>query len=185
MGRLTEKPHGKFIWSIKECKGYNCNSICGNMDSCFKCPIQEAINKLAKYEDFEEIFRSKMTDEAYDLLKDKEEFKNWLDRIVWTAKRFDEYARAEASRKTSKESEETTMKHKVTIATKEEKTVEEYWILTAMYETCYGPNTKETHIGYEKKYDHSPTISEIAQFLSDSQADFVAASHNYRFAKGD
>lgn len=36
--------------------------------------INTAINKLAEYEDLEEIFRSKMTDSACEILKDKEEF---------------------------------------------------------------------------------------------------------------
>lgn len=57
--------------------------------------ISEALKKLAEYEDFEEIFRSKMTDDACDFLKDKEEFAKWLDRNKWIAKKCDEYARAE------------------------------------------------------------------------------------------
>ena len=50
---------------------------------------------LAGYEDFEEIFRSKMTDAACELLSDKEEFTRWLDRNKWIAKKCDEYARTE------------------------------------------------------------------------------------------
>lgn len=57
--------------------------------------IGEVLNKLAEYEDFEEIFRSKMTDAACDFLKDKEEFARWLDRNKWITKRCDEYARAD------------------------------------------------------------------------------------------
>lgn len=54
-----------------------------------------AIEKLAEYEDFEEIFCSKMTDVSCDFLKDKEEFAKWLDRNKWIAKKCDEYVRAE------------------------------------------------------------------------------------------
>ena len=56
---------------------------------------ESAYKKLAEYEDFEEIFRAKMTDTACELLSDKEEFGKWLDRIEWIAKKCDEYARAE------------------------------------------------------------------------------------------
>lgn len=57
------------------------------------------IDRLAKYEDLEEIFRSKMTDSSCDFLKDKEEFARWIDRNKWIAKRCDEYAKAEEQRK--------------------------------------------------------------------------------------
>lgn len=56
---------------------------------------QRCMERLAEYEDFEEIFRSKMTDASCDFLKDKEEFAKWLDRNKWIAKKCDEYARAE------------------------------------------------------------------------------------------
>lgn len=51
--------------------------------------------KLKDYEDFEEIFREKMTNAACDFLSDKEEFGKWLDRNKWIAKKCDEWARAE------------------------------------------------------------------------------------------
>ena len=51
--------------------------------------------RLKEYEDFEEIFRDKMTDTACEFLKDKEEFSKWLDRNKWITKKCDEYARAE------------------------------------------------------------------------------------------
>lgn len=72
-----------------------CEEYCPylNEDNC-PC-LQEALEKLGKYEDFEEIFRSKMTDAACELLSDKEEFAKWLDRNKWIAKKCDEYARAE------------------------------------------------------------------------------------------
>ena len=56
---------------------------------------QRCMERLAEYEDFEEIFRSKMTDASCDFLKDKEEFAKWLDRNKWIAKKCDEYARVE------------------------------------------------------------------------------------------
>lgn len=73
------------------------------------------------------------------------------------------------------------MTHKVTITTKEEKTVEEYWILHGVY-------ALDKHLlqmsgrTEPKEYSREPTIEEIAQFLSDSHADFVTVNHNYRFA---
>lgn len=57
--------------------------------------IRQVTDKLATYEDFEEIFREKMTDAACDLLSDKEEFWKWLDRNKWIAKKCDEWVRAE------------------------------------------------------------------------------------------
>lgn len=57
--------------------------------------LLQMADKLAEYEDFEEIFRSKMTDAVCDFLKDKEEFAKWLDRNRWITKKCDGYARAE------------------------------------------------------------------------------------------
>ena len=57
--------------------------------------IRKVLRKLAEYEDFEEIFREKMTGTACEFLKDKEEFGKWLDRNKWIAKKCDEYSRAE------------------------------------------------------------------------------------------
>lgn len=57
--------------------------------------LLQMADKLVEYEDFEEIFRSKMTDAVCDFLKDKEEFAKWLDRNRWIAKKCDGYARAE------------------------------------------------------------------------------------------
>lgn len=56
---------------------------------------EENTIKLAEYEDFEEIFRAKMTDTACEFLKDKEEFGKWLDRNRWITKKCDEWVRAE------------------------------------------------------------------------------------------
>lgn len=78
------------------------------------------------------------------------------------------------------EGKETTMTHKVTITTKEEKTVEEYYMMRGISES---QNIKK--VIAERETAEKPTLEEIAQFLADSKADFVAVSHNYRFAKGD
>lgn len=95
MERLTVKLHNESIWRMKECGRSGCENICKKMESCLGCPIQKATDKLAKYEDLEEIFRSKMSGETCDILNDKKDFAEWLDRIKWTAKKLDEYAAAE------------------------------------------------------------------------------------------
>lgn len=107
MDRLTIEYCGEYVprelCSIDRLGGADdCDLCCeyckateeGNED-CKGCAINKCFNKLAGYEDFEEIFRSKMTDGACDFLKDKEEFAKWLDRNKWIAKKCDEYARAE------------------------------------------------------------------------------------------
>lgn len=87
------------------------------------------------------------------------------------------------------------MKHNATITTKEEKAVEEYWVLQAS-EKCSMPTyvnsayfgvipIESSAVVKLKEFNSKPTIEEIAQFLSESQADFVTVSHNYRFEKGD
>ena len=58
-------------------------------------PNRRIIERLAEYEDFEEIFRKKMTDTACEFLRDKEEFGKWLDRNKWIANKCDELVRAE------------------------------------------------------------------------------------------
>lgn len=96
MDRLTEKVFG-FV-QLKACGNDFCKETCAEHDeekSCKNCHIQKAFDKLEEYEDFEEIFREKMTDTACEFLKDKEEFGKWLDRNKWIAKKCDEYARAE------------------------------------------------------------------------------------------
>lgn len=70
------------------------------------------------------------------------------------------------------------MNHNVTITKEENKVIEEYWVMKEKnnytYITCRPPKTQ--------KLDHEPTLQEIAQFLSETQADFVSVEHNYRFA---
>lgn len=95
MDRLTEKQSSGF--DLKAMNGEWCNKYCEQqrVQTCNECGIYQAIQKLADYEDLEEIFREKMTDTACEFLKDKEEFGKWLDRNKWIAKKCDEYARAE------------------------------------------------------------------------------------------
>lgn len=59
------------------------------------CIMRKSFQKLKEYEDFEEIFRAKMTYTYCEFLKDKEEFGLWLDRNKWIEKKCDEYVRAE------------------------------------------------------------------------------------------
>ena len=96
MERLTEEVF-RFV-QLKACGNDFCKETCTEHDeenSCENCHIQKAFEKLAEYEDFEEIFREKMTDTACEFLKDKQEFGKWLDRNKWITKKCDEYARAE------------------------------------------------------------------------------------------
>lgn len=52
MERLTENFLG--CYQIKGCDNFTCEEICNNVLNCGYCPISEAINKLAEYEDLEE-----------------------------------------------------------------------------------------------------------------------------------
>lgn len=79
-----------------------------------------------------------------------------------------------------RESEEKSMKHNVTVKHEENKVLEKYWLMRAekkegKYPIPYSESFKEQEL------DHEPTPQEIAQFLSDSKADFVSVVQNYRF----
>ena len=82
--------------------------------------------------------------------------------------------------KECKESEEKSMLHNVTVKHEENKVLEKYWLMRAerTVETVPGGVRKEWK---EQELDHEPTPDEIAQFLSDSKADFVSVAQNYRF----
>lgn len=67
-------------------------------EECAKT-LNKTIIELERYRQFEEIFRSKMTDAACDLLKDKKEFAKWLDRNKEIAEKYDKYAEAEKQEK--------------------------------------------------------------------------------------
>lgn len=82
------------------------------------------------------------------------------------------------------ESEEKSMLHNVTVKHEENKALEKYWIMRAIKDgDMYGyPQPTPKRVISEKELDHEPTPDEIAQFLSDSKADFVSVMQNYRFA---
>lgn len=52
MERLTENFLG--CYQIKGCGNFTCEETCNNVLNCCFCPISEAINKLAEYENLEE-----------------------------------------------------------------------------------------------------------------------------------
>ena len=80
-----------------------------------------------------------------------------------------------------RESEGKSMLHNATVKHEENKVLEEFWIMRAVKEGKLPFDFKKTVIG-ERKLDHEPSKNEIAQFLSDSKADFVSVVQNYRFA---
>lgn len=92
---------------------------------------------------------------------------------------------------TSKESEEKSMLHNVTVKHEESKVLKEEgatmlaikkeWEGSLLY-TTNGVKKEETNrIIDTRELDHKPKPDEIAQFLSDSKADFVSVAQNYRF----
>lgn len=81
--------------------------------------------------------------------------------------------------KITKESEDNTMLHKVTITKPEERMLEEYWLMRAIKEN---PKTKQKIVVKESECNKEPTLEEIALFLANSGGDFVSVEHNYRFA---
>lgn len=90
------------------------------------------------------------------------------------------------------ESEEKSMLHNVTVKHEENKVLEWVWVMIAMRNSKlaeYDPKTRitkdlgeESRVMDKKELSHAPTLDEIAQFLSDSKADFVSVVQNYRFA---
>ena len=72
------------------------------------------------------------------------------------------------------------MLHNVTVKHEENKVLEGFWIMKATNEIVTELFTGYKDVG-RKKLDHKPTPDEIAQFLSDSGADFVSVVQNYRF----
>lgn len=79
-----------------------------------------------------------------------------------------------------RESEGKSMLHNVTVKTSERKKLEQYWVARALKNRDMPFNYTKTVIG-EMEFDHYPMPNEIAQFLSDSKADFVSVVQNYRF----
>lgn len=91
----------------------------------------------------------------------------------------DDWIRMLENAKIEKESEEKSMLHNVTVKHEENKVLEKYWVMRAF------ENKPIFTIDVRKpdwiELDHEPTPNEIAQFLSDSKADFVSVAQNYRF----
>lgn len=73
------------------------------------------------------------------------------------------------------------MQHNVTITKEENRVIEEYWLMRAIKENVIVKGTTK-QVFKEQELDHNPTLQEIAQFLSETKADFVSVEHNYRFA---
>lgn len=84
----------RFTSNIDYCETY-CDADSHRCPIYSSCINRKSFQKLKEYEDFEEIFREKMTETACEFLSDKEEFGKWIDRNKWIAKKCDEYARAE------------------------------------------------------------------------------------------
>lgn len=86
-------------------------------------------------------------------------------------------------KKSENESEEKSMLHNVTVKHEENKVLEKYWLMRAIKDgDMYGQPLTPKIVISEKELDSEPTPDEIAQFLSDSKADFVSVVQNYRFA---
>lgn len=77
----------------------------------------------------------------------------------------------------SKESEDKSMLHNVTVTKTEEKVLEEYWTIKGIRNLI--PPTNDLHVA--KEYKKEPTLEDIAQFLSDTNAKSATVEHNYRF----
>lgn len=82
---------------------------------------------------------------------------------------------------TVEESEDKTMTHEVEITTIENRVIEEYWVMRAVKENAIVKGTAK-QVFKEQELTHNQTLQEIAQFLSESKADFVSVEHNYRFS---
>ena len=82
------------------------------------------------------------------------------------------------------ESEEKPMLHNATVKHGEDKVLEKYWLMRAIKDgDMYGyPQPTPKRVISEQELNHEPTPQEIAQFISDSKADFVSVAQNYRFA---
>lgn len=79
-------------------------------------------------------------------------------------------------------SEEKSMLHNVTVKHEESKVLEKYWLMRAIKDgDMYGEPPTLKRVISEKECTHEPTPNEIAQFLSDSKADFASVVQNYRF----
>lgn len=81
----------------------------------------------------------------------------------------------------SKESEDKSMLHNVTITKTEEKELEEYYVMRGIKKQYDGLGSEKKVVCCEREVSQYPDFGTIAQFLSDTGADFVSVEHNYRF----
>lgn len=101
-----------------------------------------------------------------------------ISRYYDLLRAFEEYEKRNPP--TKLESEDKSMLHNVTVTKTEEKALEEYYVMRAVKNSNFAPN-KTKQVFKEKECNHYPESSEIAQFLSDTGANFVSVEHNYRF----
>lgn len=57
--------------------------------------VTNALNQLAYYENLAEVFEEKLQPEVFEFLKDEDELSKWLDRILYSVRKLNEYAIAE------------------------------------------------------------------------------------------
>lgn len=87
----------------------------------------------------------------------------------------------ESNAKSEKESEGKSMLHNVVVKHEENKVLETIWVMKAEKQQSALSKVLYPEPTIERELDHNPTPQEIAQFLSDSKADFVSVVQNYRF----
>ena len=82
------------------------------------------------------------------------------------------------------------MQHNVTMTKKESRVIEEWQTMEAkryLHKYHNRKTGKDVYVDGEylvvgkKDINKEPTLQEIAQFLSETKADFVSVEHNYRF----
>lgn len=80
-----------------------------------------------------------------------------------------------------RESEEKSMLHNVTVKHEENKVLEQYWVMRGIKQRHDGLGNEKKVVCLEREVSQYPDLETIAQFLSDSKADFVSVVQNYRF----
>lgn len=87
----------------------------------------------------------------------------------------------------NKESEDKSMLHNVTVIKAEEKVLEEYYVMRGIKEwhDNLGDVKKKRAVICDREIFQYPDTETIAQFLSESGADFVTVEHNYHFVRRD
>lgn len=85
MGRLTTTV-GENIF-IKKVINESCESVCFNEYDCRECPIQEAFEKLAHYEDLEEQGKLVLFPIYAYFIKDRKVYEGWVQETVHAVSR--------------------------------------------------------------------------------------------------